>query len=332
MKKLLLIYVSVLSIVLGCDKPKRANGAYDQPLGGGGKLITVLVWNIQNGMWADQGNDYDNFVKWVKEYKPDVCIWCEARSNYQTGSKQSMPKDKAYLPDNWGELAARYGHPYWAKGGHRDNFPQVITSRYPVHTVEKIIGNAADSVVTHGCGHHQIVINGKILNIVTLHLWAHKYAFGVSGTAAQKESEANNGGDHHRLKEIAYICDHTIAKSKDPVNERWLMAGDFNAQSSLDNDTYNYSLNDTRFMVHEYILENTPYVDVIKEMHQDEFKTTTSARSRIDFVYCSPAMMKNASNADVLQDSWTGTIVKDEATGFKYPSDHRPIYLRINVK
>jgi exonuclease III len=110
------------------------------------------------------------------------------------------------------------------------------------------------------------------------------------------------------------------------------MAGDFNAQSSLDNDTYNYSLNDTRFMVHEYILENTPYVDVIKEMHQDEFKTTTSARSRIDFVYCSPAMMKNASNADVLQDSWTGTIVKDEATGFKYPSDHRPIYLRINVK
>ena len=116
------------------------------------------------------------------------------------------------------------------------------------------------------------------------------------------------------------------------MNEWWLMAGDFNAQSSLDNDTYKYSLDDTRFLVHDYVLENTPYVDVVNEKHKGEFKTTTSGKSRIDFVYCSPAMMKNVSNADVLQDWWTGSIVKDEATGFKRPSDHRPIYLRVNVK
>lgn len=331
MKKLLLIYVSALAAVLGCDKPKRSESVQNQPVGGG-KLITVLVWNIQNGMWSDQGNNYDNFVEWVKGYKPDVCIWCEARSNYQTGSKQSMPKDQVYLPDGWGELAARYGHSYWAKGGQRDNFPQVITSRYPIHTVDKIIGNGADSVVTHGCGHHQMVINSRVLNFVTLHTWPQKYAFGVSGSAAQKESEANKGGDYYRLKEITYICDHTIGKSKDHVNEWWLMAGDFNAQSSLDNDTYKYSLNDTRFLVHDYVLENTPYVDVIKDKHKGEFMTTTSGKSRIDFVYCSPAMMKNVSNADVLHDWWTGSIVKDEATGFKHPSDHRPIYLRVNVK
>ena len=169
------------------------------------------------------------------------------------------------------------------------------------------------------------------MNFVTLHTWPQKYAFGVSGSAAQQESTAANGGDYYRLKEITYICEHTIAKAQDPVNEWWLMAGDFNAQSSLDNDTYGYSLNDTRFLVHNHVLENTPYIDVIKEKHKGEFKTTTSGKSRIDFVYCSPAMMKNVSYADVLQDWWTGSIVKDDATGFKYPSDHRPIYLKVKV-
>ena len=294
--------------------------------------MTILIWNIQNGMWSDQGNSYDNFVAWVKTYKPDVCIWCEARSNYQTGSKVAMPKDQCYLPDGWGELAARYGHSYWSKGGHRDNFPQVITSRYPIHTVKRIIGNSADSVVTHGAGHFQLVINEKILNFVSLHTWPQKYTFGVSGTEAQKESQAGNGGDYYRLKEITYICDHTIAKAKDPDNEWWLMAGDFNAQSSLDNDTYGYSLNDTRFLVHDYVLENTPYIDVIKEKHKAEFKTTTSGKSRIDLVYCSPAMMRNVTYADVIQDWWTGTIVKDEATGFKHPSDHRPLILKVKVE
>jgi hypothetical protein len=96
-------------------------------------------------MWSDQGNNYDNFVRWVKQYDPDVCIWCESRSNYQTGKKTAMPEDQVYLPDGWGELAARYGHSYWGKGGHRDRFPQVITSKYPVETVQKIIGNEAKS-------------------------------------------------------------------------------------------------------------------------------------------------------------------------------------------
>ena len=193
MRKILTAFAFMLCLLWGCEAPKQTDLAQNQQAGSG-KLITVLVWNIQNGMWSDQGNNYDNFVEWVKGYKPDVCIWCEARSNYQTGSKQSMPKDQVYLPDGWGELAARYGHSYWAKGGHRDNFPQVITSKYPIHTINKIIGNGADSVVTHGCGHHQLVVNERVLNFVTLHTWPQKYAFGVSGSAAQQESTAANGG------------------------------------------------------------------------------------------------------------------------------------------
>ena len=42
--------------------------------------LKVLYWNIQNGMWSDQGNDYDNFVEFVKSENPDICIWAEAES------------------------------------------------------------------------------------------------------------------------------------------------------------------------------------------------------------------------------------------------------------
>ena len=330
MKKLLaLISAAVLFACcaesLKVSKPQE-NGSAQKP-----DRLKILVWNIQNGMWSDQGNNYDNFVSWVKSYNPDVCIWCEARSNYQTGKKTAMPKDKVYLPDGWGELAARYGHEYWSKGGHRDNFPQVITSKYPVETVQRIIGNGADSVVTHGAGHFKIRVKDQDINFVSLHTWPQKYAYGIPASE-QEANKAINGGDYYRLMEITYICEHTIGQAADPDSEWWLMAGDFNAQSSLDNATYKYELPDTRFLVHDYVLQNTPYKDVIKERYPNEFKTTTSGTSRIDFVYCSPAMMKNVIYADVVRDYWTDKIVKDPETSFKHPSDHRPLMLTIEIK
>ena len=38
----------ILSCLIGCS---------DKQLD-----VKVLYWNIQNGMWSDQGNDYDNFA------------------------------------------------------------------------------------------------------------------------------------------------------------------------------------------------------------------------------------------------------------------------------
>ena len=47
-----------------------------------GRDLKILYWNIQNGMWSDQGNNYDNFVDFVKSEDPDICVWCEAESRY----------------------------------------------------------------------------------------------------------------------------------------------------------------------------------------------------------------------------------------------------------
>ena len=120
-------------------------------------------------MWSGQDDNYDRFVEWVKEFDADVCVWCEAQSIYRSGTADRMPEADRYLVGNWGELAVRYGHKYWYVGGH--NFPQVITSKYPIENVERIVGEEPDSVVTHGAGWARIVKNGRTVNIVTLHLW-----------------------------------------------------------------------------------------------------------------------------------------------------------------
>ena len=34
------------------------------------KDVKVLYWNVQNGMWTGQEDNYDAFVGWVKSQKP----------------------------------------------------------------------------------------------------------------------------------------------------------------------------------------------------------------------------------------------------------------------
>ena len=55
------------------------------------------------------------------------------------------------LMDMWKRLGKRYGHKYIYIGGHRDNYPQVVTSRFPLESVARITGNP-DTLVSHGAG------------------------------------------------------------------------------------------------------------------------------------------------------------------------------------
>ena len=91
--------VLVMLLLAGCTKKEAT--------------LKVLYWNVQNGMWADQGNDYDNFVDFVVEQNPDICVWAEAESRYRTDTSVKMDGcEEAYLPYNWDLLARRYGHQY----------------------------------------------------------------------------------------------------------------------------------------------------------------------------------------------------------------------------
>jgi len=285
--------------------------------------MRIVYWNIQNGMWDGQEDNYDRFVNWVKSYNPDVCVWCEAQSIWYTNTADYMEPRERYLTEHWGELAARYGHQYVFIGGHRDDYPQVITSRYPIADVERLVGCEPDSVVTHGAGWAAIDVDGKHINIVTLHTWPQKWAFRAEN---QDSSKAVNGGDYYRRMEIEYICRHTILTHPEAEQEHWMMMGDHNARSRKDNAFYEYPEDDTRFLVHDFILNNTPYMDVIAEKHPGEFHSTMHSPSRIDFIYMTPPLYNCVTDAHICRDYYTEPVRDPQnLSNFWHPSDHRPI-------
>ena len=297
-RRLMTVVAALAAIAVVCGGSKRDTS------------LRLLYWNIQNGMWSDQPNNYDNFVEWVKKYDPDVCVWCEAQTIYEDGTSKARKADDRYLTENWGELAARYGHKYWTKSGHRDNYPQVITSKYPIEKILDIVGEEPDSVVTHGACRAAIKVGGKRVNIVTLHTWPQAYAY----RAADREaSKAEHGGDKYRRMEMEYVCN-------------------FNSRSPKDNWFYKYDEGDSRLIVHDYILRNTPYVDIIGDRFAGEFHSTTYGKARIDFVYCTPKLYKRIDDARVVTDDYTRAPERDMNTGFHHPSDHLPILVDFNMK
>ena len=283
--------------------------------------MRLLYWNIQNGMWSGQVDNYDAFVSWVKAADPDICVWCEAQSIYKTGTNKRLADDQKYLVKNWSELAARYGHSYIYVAAQRDNYPQVITSRYPVENVERIAGAEPDSVVTHGAGWVKIKVKGREINVVCLHTWPQKFAYRAKDEA---QSKAENGGDKYRRMEIEYICRHTIGTVPDASRQFWMMMGDFNSVNRTDNSLYGYPDDDTRFLVQDYIRDNTPYLDVIKMKYPEQSIISTIDKNRIDYVYCTRPLYDKVVDASIVKDAYT-TPVWNQDTGFCIPSDHLPI-------
>lgn len=297
------------------------------------KILRVLYWNIQNGMWADQAEDYQHFVEWVRKKSPDICIFAEASTIYYSGTDKEMPKEERYLPTHWGELAARWGHTHWFKGAQRDNYPQVITSSYPIDSVATFVGVRPDTVVSHGCGWARIQIEGigKPINIVCCHLRPFGYGYGVP-PEKRKESSANYEGDHHRRKEAQWILRHTVNTSADPDNEFWIMAGDFNSRSRKDNFKYKYSDAAPSFMVQDFMMSAaSPYYDIVAESFRGIWCPSHANNSRIDYVYVTKPLLNACRDVYVTTDSYTSAIHSPDVDRFYTPSDHYPIIVDFNL-
>ena len=293
----------------------------------------LLYWNIQNGMWDGQENHYSRFLGWVKDQNPDICVWCESQPIYKTGTSEHLDELDAWRTDPtliafWKDLAQQYGHQYVFLGGHRDNYPQIITSRFPIDSVSRIIGNQADTLVSHGAGWARITLGGIPVNLVTVHTWPHKYRHGVAKEDREKDGNAH-GGDYYRATEIEYICRHTILGADPEGRQLWMMMGDFNSITRRENWVYHYEEDDTRFLVHDFINNHTPYIDVIAEREPNNFHSTTPYRRRIDYVYVTPPMFGRIQDARVIFDDYTRQqkAMKDgkRVSKFWRPSDHLPI-------
>jgi hypothetical protein len=295
--------------------------------------LRVLLWNIQNGMIADQHNNYDNFVAWVKKYDPDICIWCESESIYKDKSGSSSGNNK-YLPDGWVKLCTRYGHTYAAVGGNRDNYPQTVTSKYPIKTIKKITDtNETNKPVSHGAGHFQIEVHGKKINIVALHMWPQQYAYGVS-SSNQSASAAAYEGDYYRKHEMQYIVDNTINLPANKGEEYWILGGDTNSNSRLDDwyTKYSTSSRPSRLITHDVILNQTDLKDVVVSRDCNGQKGNAMFRSRIDILYASPKMFDCITNSTMLMDSWCGPNGSWEYhDAFRDPSDHTPVIVEFKL-
>jgi hypothetical protein len=294
--------------------------------------VRVLLWNILCGMWCDQHNNYDNFVKWVKKYDPDICIWCESETTLKDNSTSSA--SSKFLPDGWAQLCTRYGHVYAAVGGNRDNFPQTVTSKYPIKTVKKITDtDKSGKPVSHGAGHFTIEIEGKKLNIVTLHMWPQAYNFGVSGTTNQEASAARNEGHIYREHEMQYIVDQTVNNPAHASEEYWIFGGDTNSRSRLDAWYHKYADDYIGLTTHDVVRNQTNLKDIIGDYYpKGYFFTSTYSAARIDFLYASPKMFERIDNSIMLIDEWCRPRKNGNVQDWQAPSDHRPVIVDFNLK
>lgn len=187
--------------------------------------------------------------------------------------------------------------------------------------------SAKDTNVSHGGLHAKV--DG--INVVSLHLWPQQYGSGVA-EADRETSIANNEGHAYRKSELEYMFGKTVWNSSYSSEENWIMTGDFNSRSPLDEATYNYGLDSPLYWAQNVILEQTDYCDVIHTVFGGKYTRSTGGNSRIDYIFASPAMMKRVVRARTIdtEDDFT-TISKPDGWPFYKYSDHRPIIVEFDM-
>jgi exodeoxyribonuclease-3 len=255
------------------------------------ETLRLISYNILEGMKLDKANNFNSFADWIKGYDPDILALQEANGFTQASLEA---------------LAARYGHPYVAtniKAG--DNYPVALTSKYPINVRRKITKD-----VSHGAIFAEI----KGVNFVILHLWPQAY-WHVS-------NPSDGLGDAYRMQEITIYLDSTLRKY--PAEKKWLMMGDFNSKSPVDSISLSGAAA-INFSVHRTIMQ-AGYADALR-YYRDVFRRSTPTvysgwtgdqpgynGSRIDFIYGTPAILPNVTQAQMIYDDFTDSM-----------SDHYPV-------
>lgn len=274
----------------------------------------LLSWNIQDGMWCDQFNDYVNFVAYINEINPDVFCIQEAASHWDIDGKnlshysrylpypdQKNVESKWDNPSGWVALAKRWGHDYVVMGPYKDNYPVVITSKYPIEIIERLCGDE-NTTVSHGALYAKVHFTDDIsVNLVNLHL--------------QPDNVAN--ASNFRMNEINFYLSKTINSKEHYRDEHWLMMGDFNSNVGKNVDVE---------------VRKNSYYDLWAEMNSYN-------KSYIDFIYGTESMRKSLKSIDFLYGfahmdkimySPNGVAINNGVGVWKY-SDHYPVLAEFSL-
>ena len=317
--KALLLPVVVLLCATGCETEyKHVSGDTELDVEFDNNITSdefrLICFNIQNGMWWDQANNYDNFVAWVQKYNPDIMCIQEASTIYKNGTKSSQSYAKRYLPygyqdytpsstldmepKGWKELAKRWGHDYVVIGAHQDNFPVVFTSRFPIQRIAQLGG----PLLSHGGCH--VIING--IHMVGLHTWPQAYAKGDSDTNPSNRTR----GNQYRLQEVQDILSRTINSDEYYDEKNWIIMGDFNSK-----------FNEPAILE----MQNNSLTDILTYNHNYVSRT-----GRVDYIFATDNMLRSVVQSVDIQDGFARSE-QHEATGFWKYSDHYPLMVDFKI-
>lgn len=316
--------------------------------------LRIMTYNVQNGIWGDEQNNYDNFVKWMQEQDPDICIFCESQTIYKTQTHEKCDVTERYLPygkgntwergtepylepKGWIELGSRWGHNYAKIGAHIDNHPVTVTSKYPVTLVQKL-GDKNPHEIWHGGIHAQVEVDDKTINIVGYHTWP----FGMSREARGKDkatvaaSTAALEGHLYRTEETKYFIENTVNNPKYAKEKYWIITGDTNCRSSLDDSHLGYGPDSPRYGSNNYVLHHSGCKDIVKVYNspdqRDVLMSSTQKQARIDIMYGSDELMSRVIRAEIPKDYFTSAPYNKAMRFYDQSSDHLPVIVDFRLK
>lgn len=311
--------------------------------------LRVLYWNIQYGMWAEQGSNYNKFVSWINKMNPDVCVFCEGKTVYSDDATGDNPwSTSPYLPDNWSTLASRYNHPYvsvWES--------QVVTSKYGITRRASIPSwKSSDGPVNAGADLVRISAGGKYWYFIPVHLWPQSYSKAVrDGSDEQKAASSElHEGNLDRRDEMQTILSQLYVPYKTEATNLYIL-GDYNAQSREDIWFYSgvkhwgwVEQDSGRFLVYDVLTAASPtlYDVVYKKFNGTSmgkkqgrfFFSSNSNNIRKDMVWANSGGYNKVVDVYHPMDSYVNPVSNPNPPRADLewsPSDHRPIIMDINL-
>ena len=163
-------------------------------------------------------------------------------------------------------------------------------------------------------------------------MWPMAYSFEAKSDEDREVSAANKGGDLYREHEMQYIVDNTINNTNFASEEYWILAGDTNSSSCLDNWYLGLGNGSTSYYVHNILLNQTKMKDVIGHRYPNCFFSSTMGSARIDMMYASPSLYNAIRNSTTLVDKWLAECKPSVyVSAFYDRSDHLPIIVDFDL-